>query len=79
MESENITRLNRIFRELFGLDTVSETMGREDIPGWNSMQTINLILVLEETFQIEVTPEEAVTMTGVSQVKTLLASKGVVF
>lgn len=79
MEADNNAQLHRVFREVFGLDSVSDSMTHSDIPGWNSMQMINLVLALEETFGVQLTPEDVTQMLSVELVKTILAEKGVVF
>lgn len=75
----NNERLRQVFREIFGLDSVDDSMSRNDIPEWNSLQTINLIVALEDAFGVQFSPEEAVDMTGVGVIRNMLTRKGVDF
>jgi acyl carrier protein len=79
MEVNNTSQLHQVFREVFGLDSVADSMTRNDVPEWNSMQTINLVLALEETFGVQLTPEDVTQMLSVELVKAILTEKGVVF
>jgi acyl carrier protein len=75
----NTERLHKIFREIFGVSNVSDKTTRKDIPEWNSMQTINMVLAIEEEFGVSLTPEEAADMLSVQIVKEILVEKGVSF
>jgi len=75
----NTDKLYAVFREVLGATSVDDTTTRGDIPGWNSLQMINLILALEETFSVQFTPEESVEMLSVGLVKDILSEKGITF
>lgn len=44
---------------------------------WTSVRQIQIIVTLEDTYGVEFTGEEMATGTSVSQLRQLLASKGV--
>jgi acyl carrier protein len=73
----NNEKLGLMFQQVFGLDSVSDATTRNDIPEWNSMQTINLIMAMEEAFNIEITPEDAAKMLSIGLIKEILRGKGV--
>lgn len=75
----NTEKLHNVFREIFGVKKVSDKTTRKDIPEWNSMQTINLVLAIEEEFSVTLTPEEAAEMLSVDIVKDILLEKGITF
>lgn len=75
----NTEKLHGVFRQIFGVKNVSDKTSRKDIPEWNSMQTINLVLAIEEEFSVALTPEEAAEMLSVEIVKDILREKGVTF
>ena len=75
----NTDKLYAVFREVLGATSVDDNTTRGDIPEWNSLQTINLILALEETFSVQFTPEESAEMLSVGLVKDILTEKGVCF
>lgn len=55
-EPEIYAELNRILRQLFKIPAfvaVAET-GLNQIPGWNSLMLINIIVAIENTFGIEI-------------------------
>ena len=75
----NTEKLYTVFKEVLGATSVDDNTTRADIPEWNSLQTINLILALEETFNVQFTPEDAAEMLSVGLIKDILAEKGVLF
>jgi acyl carrier protein len=80
MDNQSMTnneKLGLIFRQVFGLDSVSDAITRSDMPEWNSMQTINLIMAMEEAFNVEITPEDAAKMLSIGLIKEMLREKGV--
>ena len=75
----NTEKLLEVFRQVFGIATVSDKTTRDDIPEWNSLQTINLILALEEAFDVQLTPEDAAALLSVGLAKDILAKQGITF
>ncbi|NQU41418.1 MAG: acyl carrier protein [Lentisphaerae bacterium] len=75
----NREKLFDVFKQVFGIHEVTKEMTQNDIPEWNSLQMINLIMALEEVFEIQIMPEEAADMLSVELVMDILAEKGVAF
>jgi acyl carrier protein len=75
----NTDKLFDVFQQVFGIGDVSKEMTQDDIPEWNSLQMINLIMALEEVFEVQIMPEEAADMLSVELVMDVLQEKGVEF
>lgn len=65
MEKTQYNQIDERLRELFSLlfqvnaQEINDDSSPETIPAWNSLQHLNLILALEEEFQISITPDQA--------------------
>ena len=49
----------------------------ETVPNWDSLQHLNLVLALEQEFQVQFTPEEIEQLLSVALVAALLDEKRV--
>ena len=52
-------------------------MTAKDVSGWDSFNHINLIVALEDAFQITFTTEEMASMANVGDLIRILQAKGV--
>lgn len=71
-------RVEKVFREVFeepSLEISAQTKAA-DIPKWDSLTHINLIIALEEEFEIQFTSQEVTSMACVGDLFTLLEQKG---
>ncbi len=70
-------RVQKIFREVFESPSliVSERTTAADIPSWDSLTHINLIIALEEEFGIQFSSEEVTSMTCVGDLFAVLERK----
>ncbi len=78
MEKEEIyTRLNKVFREVFDDESinVTENTTAKDIPDWDSLEHINLIVAVEEEFNIKFNMGEVTTMKNVGEMANIIASR----
>lgn len=73
------SRTQRVFQQVFEESTlvVSEQTVAADIPKWDSLTHISLILALEEEFGIEFSSEEIVSMSRVGDLFSVLEAKEV--
>lgn len=73
-----IARLISIFREVFGDPTlvVTPELKADDVPAWDSLNHINLIVAIEAEFGFEFTAEELGSMTKVGDLLTILSQRG---
>ena len=77
MTDDVMTRLEVIFKEVFDDEklTISRTTDASQIDGWDSFMHINLIVSIEESFDISLTTQEIGRFTCVGDVVDLLKIK----
>ena len=78
MESSEITnKLTKVFRDVFGDQTlcVTPSTTAQDVPGWDSLMHINLIVALEKEFKIRFTTREIATLRNVGDLIDLFTRK----
>ncbi len=70
-------RVQRVFQEVFDDENlvVTDAMSAKDIPDWDSLAQIKLLIGLEEEFEVKFTTHEVASMTCVGDLKKALASK----
>ena len=55
---------------------INDETSPDVVPNWDSVMVLNLVLALEEAYQISLSPEEMLEMTSVRSIKELLEAKG---
>jgi acyl carrier protein len=72
-------RVQRIFADVFQIpiDDVKPESSPDTIPNWDSLQHLNLVLALEQEFQVQFSPEEIEQLLSVEFVTMLLEEKQV--
>lgn len=70
-------RIRRIFRELFDDDQLDiwDEMSPRDLPAWDSLMQVRLLLALEEEFGVQFTTAEAADLRSVGDFQCALAGK----
>jgi acyl carrier protein len=70
-------RVQKVFRDVFDDPTiiVTEHTTAADIPTWESLTHINLVVALEEEFGIQFTSAEVTSMSRVGDLFTLIEKK----
>jgi acyl carrier protein len=58
-------------------DGLDDAVELTEIPSWNSLKHIELVVRLEETYQLELTQDDIVEMTSVSAIRLVLHRHGV--
>ena len=73
-----IHRLTPIFCEIFEDPAlvVTPELTADDVPTWDSLNHINLIVAIEAEFGFEFTAEELGSMTKVGDLLTILRQRG---
>ena len=56
---------------------ISEDLAMKDVEAWDSLKHMELVLLLEGTFGIELTFDEIVAMQSVREIKRILRERGV--
>lgn len=72
-------RVFKIVSQVFKtpLDQVSEESSPDSIATWDSLEYMNLILALEEAFQVQFNAEEIGEMQNVGLILLVLKEKGI--
>ncbi len=65
-----LKRLQNIFREIIDDESIeiSDRTRRSDIPAWDSVAMIQIILAVESEFGVKFTTSEVAGITGVSDI-----------
>ena len=77
MSPHDTQRLTTIFRTLFddpGLDLRDDLTAR-DVDGWDSLNHVNLMILIEEEFGVRFTTGEVSALQNVGELKRLLTGK----
>ena len=62
-------KLQKVFEEVFLIEfAISEATRRSDVPTWDSINHLNLIVGLEEAFQVTFTVEEIEKLDDVAKI-----------
>jgi acyl carrier protein len=71
------TRVQNVFREVFDKPelTVQRETQAKDVPGWDSLSHITLIMTLEDTFKIKFTTREVMGFQNVGEMLDCLRGK----
>ena len=77
MNDEQLEILTEIFRTLFNKPELNldDELVATDVPGWDSFNHINLIINIEEEFEIKFTNDEVEKMQNVGDLKKILSHK----
>ena len=77
MTPHDTARLASIFRTLFndpGLE-VRDDLTARDVAGWDSLNHVNLMILIEEEFGVRFTTAEVSALQDVGELKRLIVSK----
>jgi len=66
-------RIIVVMKEVFDLVQIDENASQQSIEKWDSLGHLNLIVALEEEFNVSFEPEEIITMTSV---QTIISTMG---
>ena len=58
------------------LEKIDEDASQDSVRNWDSLQQLNLVLALEQTFNVRFKPEEFAVMTSVDKILEQLVLKG---
>ncbi len=75
---EVFERLNKVFREILDDDTIEltdETVA-DDVDGWDSFEHINLVVGVEEEFNMKIPMGKVVTMKNVGEMVDIILELG---
>ncbi len=69
-------KLKKIFINLFNLHDLQDHVARDDIPTWDSMRHLSLILELEKEFDLRFSIEDTLRMVSIKAIKEVLLENG---
>ena len=75
----NLEQYNAIFVEVFGVstDSLGENFSKETVSEWDSVHQLNIISLLEETFDLMLDPEDIMACTSYNAGKEILTKQGI--
>ena len=75
----NLEKYNGIFTEVFGVDAsgLNDDFGKDTVDQWDSVHQLNLVSLVEETFDIMLDPEDIMAFTSYNAGKEILGGQGV--
>jgi acyl carrier protein len=70
-------RLERVFREVFNDETLvlTDATTAADVPGWDSLEHINLMFSLEEAFAMHFVGNELAELENIGALKRMLEQR----
>lgn len=76
-ETQIMQQLTSVFREVFDDDSIvlSDTTTARNIDGWDSLNHINLIVAIENSFKVKFTTKEVSNLANVGEFVALIATK----
>jgi acyl carrier protein len=68
-----------LFEKTFGLekDKFAETLTPEDVPNWDSIGHMNLVMYMEQEFKQRFEVDEIMEMSSPAKIIEILAAKGI--
>ncbi len=78
MTTDSVLRqVCQIAADIFNLsvDAITAQSSPETIGGWDSLQHVNLVLALEQSFDVQFLPEEMVEMVTIQRMASLVDEK----
>ena len=75
--NEIVSRLTPIFRDVFNDDAlvVSEGMTAADVPTWDSLSNINMIIAVERAFGVKFSIKDVRALKNVGELLALIKRK----
>jgi acyl carrier protein len=76
-KSEIVSRLTPIFRDVFNDDAlvVTDTMTAAEVPAWDSLSNINMIIAAEKTFGVKFSIKDVRSLKNVGELLELIKKK----
>lgn len=72
-------RVARVFSEVLGVsaEQITDDTSPDNTPQWDSMAAMNLVVAIEDEFDVTLSTAEIISMRNVAIVKKVLSAKGV--
>ena len=69
-------KLKKIFLDLFNCHNLEDHLTRDDIPDWDSMRHLSLILELEKEFNLSLSIEDSIHIVSIRAIKEIISKHG---
>jgi acyl carrier protein len=71
-------RTRKIISEVFGipLEQVTSATSQDNVPNWDSLAVLNLLMAVEEEFGVSINPDDAADFLSVELITAVLREKG---
>jgi acyl carrier protein len=78
MQSNIPDGLYKLVSQVLGVEpgSLSEEASPANIPAWDSMNHLNLVMALEGEYGVSLSPEDALAMRDLAAVRRILAQRG---
>lgn len=75
----NLEKYNDIFVQVFGADVaqLGDNYSKETVAEWDSVHQLNIISLIEETFDLMLDPEDIMACTSYNAGKEILAKNDI--
>ena len=75
----NLEKYDAIFTEVFGAtaDQLGDNYSKETVSEWDSVHQLNIISLMEETFDLMLDPEDIMACTSYNAGKGILTKNGI--
>lgn len=72
--SELLDKYNQAFVEVFAVDpsVLNESFTKDQVAGWDSVHQLNIVAILEESFDVMFEPEDIMELTSYEKGKEIL-------
>jgi acyl carrier protein len=76
-KSEIVSKLTPIFRDVFSDDglVVTESMTAAEVPAWDSLSNINMIIAVEKSFGVKFSIKDVRSLKNVGELLDLIKRK----
>lgn len=71
MDKTTKEKLNKITKEIFGVEA-SDNLSMDDVPGWDSLRHIQLLVKIEKEFGVEIDFQDTLKMTNIKSIGKIL-------
>jgi len=77
----NMNKLKQVLADVFKIDiqTINDDTSVDNVEKWDSLNHLNLVLALEEAFDISFTEEQTIEILNYPLIKMVLQEHGVTF
>lgn len=78
MGSQNDQSLNQLIADALGLayEEISDDSSPDTLSEWDSITHLNLVMAVEEAYEVQLTPEDALDLNSVKLFRLYLEEKG---